>query len=160
MPRSSRSNSHDNDELERTIFVNGLSYESTEDDVRDFFKECGDIERINLPRYQHSSKNVGYCHVRFSKDRYAKRALKLSGNYLDKRYLRIEMAQDTKSRRDRDDRSGRDRFDDRDRFERRDRDSDRGGFRERERDDSRGGYGRKNWKILGLRRPGCFVLSS
>lgn len=146
MPRSSRSNSNHDDELERTVFVNGLSYESNEEDVRDFFKDCGDIERINLPRYQNSSKNVGYCHVRFSKDRYAKRALKLSGNYLDKRYLRIEMAQDIKSRqRDRDDRYGRDRYEQRDRYDR--RDNDRGGYRERDRDDSRGGYGSKNWEF-------------
>ena len=159
MPRSSRSNSHHDDELERTVFVNGLSYESTEDDVKDFFKECGDIERINLPRYQHSSKNVGYCHVRFSKERYAKRALKLSGNYLDKRYLRIEMAQHMKSRqRDREDRYGRDRHEDSHRYER--RDGDRGGYREREREESRGGYGRKNWEILRLGEPGCFERDS
>jgi nucleolin len=86
------------DELERTVFVNGLAYESTEDDIRYFFEECGDIERINLPRYQNSDRNIGYCHVRFTRRRYARRALKLSGKYLDKRYLKIEMAQDLSRR--------------------------------------------------------------
>lgn len=88
----SRDYSPHDDELERTVFVNGLSYESVEADVRYFFEECGEIERINLPRYQHSDRNIGYCHVRFSKDRYARRALKLNGKYLDKRYLKVEMA--------------------------------------------------------------------
>jgi RNA recognition motif-containing protein len=47
----SRDYSPHDDELERTVFVNGLSYESVEADVRYFFEECGEIERINLPRY-------------------------------------------------------------------------------------------------------------
>jgi len=121
--------------------VNGLAYESSEADVRYFFEECGDIERINLPKYQNSDRNIGYCHVRFSRRRYARRALKLSGKYLDKRYLRIEMAQDMRGgRRDRDrDRGDRgDRYDRRDRGDRRDR--DRGGYgrERRNRDEEKG----------------------
>lgn len=112
------------EEIERTIFVNGLSYESQEDDIRYFFEECGDIERINLPKYQNSVRNIGYCHVRFTKRRYAKRALKLNGKYLDKRYLRIEMAQDMRHRR-RDKHRGRDRSRDRGRDRDRDRSRDR-----------------------------------
>lgn len=120
------------DELDRTVFVNGLAYESTEADIRYFFEECGDIERINLPRYQNSDRNIGYCHVRFSRRRYAKRAVRLSGKYLDKRYLKIEMAQDMRSggRHDR-----RDRFDRRDRYDRYG-----GGHRS-------SGYGGKLWNI-------------
>lgn len=32
------------DEIERTIFVNGLCYETTEQTLRSYFEECGDIE--------------------------------------------------------------------------------------------------------------------
>lgn len=130
------------DELERTIFVNGLAYESLEADIRYFFEECGEIERINLPRYQNSDRNIGYCHVRFSRRRYARRALRLSGKFLDKRYLKIEMAQDMRSRgfggndRGSDRRGGRDsRYGD--------RQESRGGGYGRDRDG--GGYGRKIW---------------
>lgn len=31
-------------ELERTIFVNGLCYETTEDILKAFFEDCGEIE--------------------------------------------------------------------------------------------------------------------
>lgn len=124
------------DEFERTVFVNGLSYESQEDDIRYFFEECGDIERINLPKYQNSTRNIGYCHVRFKKRRYARRAVKLNGKYLDKRYLRIEMAQDMRHRRDKRDRNrDRDRYRDRSRDRHRDRSRDRD--RDRDRDRSR-----------------------
>jgi RNA recognition motif-containing protein len=32
------------DELERTIFVNGLCYETNEDGLKLFFDECGEVE--------------------------------------------------------------------------------------------------------------------
>ena len=35
----------------RTIFVSGLSYSTTESELREFFKDCGEIELIKLPRY-------------------------------------------------------------------------------------------------------------
>lgn len=82
------------DDLDRTVYVKGLSYDSREKDIKYFFEECGEITRINLPMYKDSERNVGYCHVVFAKRRYAKRALDLDGKYLDKRYLKISMAQD------------------------------------------------------------------
>ena len=79
-------------ETERTVFVNGLCYESTEKDIEEFFKECGEIERINLPKYQDSDRNIGYCHVRFETNSGRRNALKLNGKYLNNRYLKIERA--------------------------------------------------------------------
>jgi len=38
-------------ELERTIFVSGISYTSTEESIKEFFSKCGEIERLVLPRY-------------------------------------------------------------------------------------------------------------
>ena len=32
------------EELERTVFVNGLCYETTESALRTFFDECGSVE--------------------------------------------------------------------------------------------------------------------
>lgn len=78
----------------RTIFVNGLEYEMRERDISEFFQKCGTIERINLPKYQDSHKNIGYCHVRFSTPEEADKALQLSGKYLGDRYVKIERAKD------------------------------------------------------------------
>lgn len=39
---SSTHKSADN-ELERTVFVNGLCYETTEATLKNFFEDCGDI---------------------------------------------------------------------------------------------------------------------
>ena len=87
------------DETERTLFVNGLSYESTEEDIRYFFEGHGSIDKINLPKYQDSKRNIGYCHVTFETKEEAEEALKqLDGKYLDKRYLKIEWAQGGRSK--------------------------------------------------------------
>ena len=86
------SESSEESEKDRTIFVNGLSYESQEEDIKIFFSQCGEIERINLPKYQDSDRNIGYCHVRFSSKSERRKAMKLDGKYLDDRYLKIEKA--------------------------------------------------------------------
>jgi len=85
---------NDDNEFARTVFVNGLEYEVTETDIATFFKKCGVIERINLPKYQNSTRNIGYCHVRFATRDEAKKALSMSGKYLGDRYVRIEMAKE------------------------------------------------------------------
>lgn len=52
--------------------------------------------RVNLPRYQDSSKNIGYCHVIFANRTGAQEALKRDGEFLDRRYLKIELARGSK----------------------------------------------------------------
>jgi len=80
------------DQTSRTVFVTGLPYEIEEEQIREFFGECGEIEHVNLPRYQDSNKNIGYSHVRFNDKKALAAALKLTGKYLGSRYVKIEMA--------------------------------------------------------------------
>lgn len=80
--RSSDSRGNRDDESTRTVFVNGLEYEIREDDIEKFFEECGKVEYVNLPKYQDSQKNIGYCHVRFETPEAAIQALSLNGKYL------------------------------------------------------------------------------
>ena len=82
----------DEDEAERTVFVNGLAYETSELGICNFFRTCGEIERINMPKYHNSKRNIGYCHVKFTECNGARNALDMDGEYLDRRYLKIEMA--------------------------------------------------------------------
>jgi RNA recognition motif-containing protein len=74
------------------LFVNGLSYETTEADIRAFFKERIDLEpkHINLPKYQDSARNIGYCHVTVENGDEAKQVLSLNREYLGGRYLKID----------------------------------------------------------------------
>lgn len=74
----------------RTVYVQGLPFTATEQDVRNFFKECGDISSIRLPKWHDSGKLKGYGHVEFKKTEGATKAMELNGEYLLDRYLSID----------------------------------------------------------------------
>ncbi len=47
------------------VFVSGLPYETTEDDVKNFFDFAGS-PLVKLPKYQDTGRCLGYGHVEFS----------------------------------------------------------------------------------------------
>ena len=67
----------------RTIFISGLNYKTTEQQISDFLKDCGEIEFMKVPKYRGTQKNTGYCHVTFIDCLGYEKALKLTGNFLD-----------------------------------------------------------------------------
>lgn len=58
---------------EKCVFVSGIPYTTTEEELRQFFEKCGEIKQIKLPRYQDSGKLRGYAHVYFNKRRSVKK---------------------------------------------------------------------------------------
>lgn len=75
---------------DRTIYVQGLPFTATEEDVRSFFKGAGEIVSVRLPKWHDSGKLKGYGHIEFKKSEGAVKALDLNGEYLQDRYLTIE----------------------------------------------------------------------
>lgn len=74
------------------IFINGIPYEATEDELRELFSPYGDIELIKLPKYQDSGRNIGYAHIYYTKDESASKALELDNCTMGKRYLNVSLA--------------------------------------------------------------------
>lgn len=74
----------------RTVYIQGLPFTASEQDVRSFFKDCGDIASVRLPKWHDSGKLKGYGHVEFKKAEGATKALDLNGEYLMDRYLSID----------------------------------------------------------------------
>jgi nucleolin len=72
------------------VYVQGLPFTATEQDIRTFFKDVGDIASIRLPKWHDSGKLKGYGHVEFKKAESATKALDLNGEYLQDRYLSID----------------------------------------------------------------------
>jgi nucleolin len=83
-------------ECDRTVFVEGIPYDATEQDLRDFFVTHGnllDIVECRLPVWQDSGRLRGYGHVVFgSLDSHQKAVQELSGKYLRNRFLSIQPA--------------------------------------------------------------------
>eukprot|EP01040_Poterioochromonas_malhamensis_P011273 gene11273-12281_t len=74
----------------RTVYIQGLPFTSSDEEVRNFFREISDIKAIRLPRWHDSGKLKGYGHVEFESEESAERALELSGQYLQDRYITVE----------------------------------------------------------------------
>lgn len=96
MPKEVQQNK-DDETKDRTIFLSGLSYETTEETLHEYFDVYGEIEKLNLPKYQDSQNNIGYCHITFTDSESAKNALEMNGKVVDNRYLEIEMARGARS---------------------------------------------------------------
>lgn len=77
---------------QRTIFVSGLNYSTSQRQISDFFNDCGGIELIKVPKYKGTENNTGYCHITFTTVMGQYKALSRCGNYLDGRFLDIQPA--------------------------------------------------------------------
>jgi nucleolin len=82
------------DLTESTVYVDGLPYTASEDDIRSFFAagKCGKILEIRAPKYQDTGRLRGYAHIRFQSNADAHKALSLDGKYLKDRFLSIQLA--------------------------------------------------------------------
>ena len=79
--------------LDLTVFVEGIPFDCSEQDVRDFFVSngCEDVLELRLPRWQDSGRLRGYGHVVFDSEASRQRAVQdLHGKHLGKRYLSIQ----------------------------------------------------------------------
>ena len=63
----------------RTVYVEGLPFDGTEEAVRIFFQVVGTIVSIRLPRWHDSGRLRGYGHVEFATEAEATQALELDG---------------------------------------------------------------------------------
>lgn len=75
---------------DRTVYIQGLPFTATEEDVRQFLSEAGTIVSMRLPKWHDSSKLRGYGHVVFEDAESAEKALEMNGLYLQERYIKVE----------------------------------------------------------------------
>ena len=75
-----------------TCYVEGISYNAGEEDVDRFFRACGAMIDIRLPRWNDSGKPRGYAHIEFADRHGCAAALKLDGQTMMGRYLRVSRA--------------------------------------------------------------------
>lgn len=129
-----------------SVFVGNLTYDTNEDDIRMFFKDCGRIVDVRIAKGD-NDKPKGFCHIDFENEDDADKAVKMNGEDLNGRNLKIDFARTRDRNRDRSRDRRRDRS--RDGFRRRGERGFRGrGRGDRERGDrgfrGRGDRGRGN----------------
>lgn len=73
-----------------SVRVFGLNYDSTEEDVRNYFKHCGVIKEITFPIFEDSGRSKGYCGVLFVSPKATEKACELDGQELHGRWLSVQ----------------------------------------------------------------------
>jgi hypothetical protein len=73
-----------------SVRVFGMNYATTEEDIRDFFKDCGSIVEVMFPVFEDSDRSKGYCGVVFQSPKAVAKAVELDGKELFGRWLQIQ----------------------------------------------------------------------
>ncbi|KAM7492078.1 hypothetical protein LguiA_034999 [Lonicera macranthoides] len=78
------------------VYVGGIPYYSTEDDIRSFFEGCGSITEIDCMKFPDSGKFRGIAIISFKTEAAAKRALELDGADMGGLFLKIQLYKATR----------------------------------------------------------------
>ena len=76
------------------IFVANLAYETDEQELREFFSECGHVTEVNIVMDRETHRSRGFGFVAFDTEDAAQKALGLNGVTLAGRPLKIDKAQE------------------------------------------------------------------
>ena len=74
----------------KTIFVGNLNYKTSEEQIAQFFSQCGNVLDVRIATRNDGFKK-GFCHVDFVSFEACQRAMKLNGQYLDGREIRVDL---------------------------------------------------------------------
>jgi RNA recognition motif-containing protein len=76
------------------IYVGNLSYNTTEDELRDYFAQYGHIEDIKLIIDFNTGRSKGFGFITFGSDQDCENALAANGVELSGRKLKVNIARD------------------------------------------------------------------
>lgn len=75
---------------QNTVVVSGMPYTTEEEEIKEMFKDCGSISRMDLTTFADTGNFKGLAFVRFETQDGAKSALALDGMKMGRRFLKIE----------------------------------------------------------------------
>ncbi len=83
--------------MSKKLYVGNMNYATTEDKLREVFKEFGEIESINMITDRATGQFRGFAFVEMTTEDAAQAAIAgLNGQELDGRQLRVNLAQNKK----------------------------------------------------------------
>ena len=76
------------------VYVGNLSYDLTEEQLQEVFAPCGEIRELKIVTDYFTGKARGFGFVTFEKPEAAEAAVKLDGQLVSGRHLKVSFAQD------------------------------------------------------------------
>ncbi|KAJ9545561.1 hypothetical protein OSB04_025268 [Centaurea solstitialis] len=83
-------NSNEDMDISTKVYVGGIPYYSTVDDIRSYFEGCGSITDIDCLKFPETGKFNGIAMISFRTDAAAKRALALDGSDMGGLLLKVQ----------------------------------------------------------------------
>ena len=81
------------------LYVGGLPYETSEDELKDFFAQAGSVASVSIITDRVSGRSKGFGFVEMSSDEEAKKAIEmLNGKEIDGRNVTVNEAKPMESR--------------------------------------------------------------
>lgn len=80
------------------IYVGNLNYSTTDEDLRNFFMEAGNISDIAIPQDRETGRARGFAFITFETQESAQNAATFNGKELMGRTLKVNMAKERDSR--------------------------------------------------------------
>ncbi|KAJ8535467.1 hypothetical protein K7X08_023187 [Anisodus acutangulus] len=77
-------------DISKKVYVGGIPYYSTEDDIRSYFEGCGTITEVDCMNFPDSGKFRGIAIITFKTEAAAKRAMALDGSDMGGLFLKIQ----------------------------------------------------------------------
>jgi cold-inducible RNA-binding protein len=85
--------------MAKKLYVGNLSYQTSEDTLRDLFAEFGGVESVNVITDRYTGRSKGFAFVEMATDKAAQDAIgALNGKMVDDRELNVAEARPQKDR--------------------------------------------------------------
>ncbi|KAE9611604.1 hypothetical protein Lal_00011478 [Lupinus albus] len=84
-------------EVPTKVYVGGIPYYSTEDDIRSYFESCGTITEVDCMYFPETGKFRGIAIISFKTEAAAKRALAFDGSDMGGFFLKIQPYKSTRA---------------------------------------------------------------
>lgn len=82
------------------LYIGNLSFQTSEDALRDLFVEHGEVESVRLITDRYTGRSRGFAFVEMATEEGAQAAVDaLNGKTVDERELRVEIAKPKRDRR-------------------------------------------------------------
>ncbi len=88
--------------MEKKLYVGGLSYSTTEDTLREYFMQCGNVDSVKIITDRETGRSKGFAFVEMATDQAAQDAIsKFDGKEFEGRRLTVNEARPQAPRGDR-----------------------------------------------------------
>ncbi|MAZ44244.1 MAG: RNA-binding protein [Legionellales bacterium] len=80
------------------VYVGNIPYNFSQDDLRSAFESCGAITDVHIPMERQTGRPRGFAFVTFESNEAAQAALKLNGQEIGGRAVKVDLCKEREQR--------------------------------------------------------------